>query len=94
MMRASAFMARSATVHRPCRYLPFLCPLGAPGDVPSCILHRPFFIAGPQQGNDIALHIGEHVEQAPSHARKRAQGLTAISYYGFPLALQNLRTED
>jgi len=94
MMRASAFHGsfrhRPPPVPVPAISLSF----GRPGRRSVVHLHRPFFIAGPQQGNDIALHIGEHVEQAPSHVRKRAQGLTAISYYGFPPALQNLRTED
>jgi hypothetical protein len=48
--RASAFMACSEIVARPCRYLPLRRPVGAPGDVPPCMRHRPFRIAGPRQG--------------------------------------------
>jgi hypothetical protein len=63
-------------------------------DLPLTLARRPVAVCSRANRNDIALHIGEHVEQAPSHVPKRAHRVDRHFSLWFPLALQNLRTED
>src|SRR5215470_17665148 len=49
MRESSRRRAMASAVYQPCLRA-FLFPFGAPGDVPQCIRHRPFGIAGDWQG--------------------------------------------
>jgi hypothetical protein len=43
-------VSMASQVKRPCRKLPFAEPFGAPGELPPCIRHLPFGIAGERHG--------------------------------------------